>query len=669
MTSFGSIGLGSRLTLDGELHHVSAIDGTNVYVIGPSGRTSFYEIRTLAARARLVDVGEESSDPTGPLLASLSTAQRDELERRVRHVREVLTGFPDEHPAEGAVPREEYSARRRRGERQATKAAEIGVATRTIRAWCDRFERGGPAALLDERTVRGERPLRDVDPRWIASCHAVLAQHVDTSRPTQALLLERIEAHARATYTDPDDPVRVPSRAKGRIALLELTRGTNALNGSTKTKRSIANRPVGPYGTLSATHPGEYVLADTTPLDVFAMEPVTLRWVSVELTVALDLYSRVIPSVRLTPVSTNSDDIRFLLYDMIGAPDPVHPLAVIGRADINAEPPVPRSELPLICPATLVVDHGKVYISDQTKSLCQRLGISIQPGRPYTPTDKAAVERFFRTLREELLVALPGYKGPDIHSRGKDVESRGFYFIPELEALIRDWVANVYHHRTHDGLVDPFVQGLRCSPMQRYEAGIARAGFIRIPGDPNLALDFLPVEWRTVQHYGVEVDGLRYDGVGLDGVRRRTSPYGGVHRGKWPIRIDPSNRQRVFFHDDETGQWHSLWWRHHHEVPQPFSTEVLRYARQVARTTHRVPDDRRALAELLERWAAGGHADNKERRMWLRLSELAKTELPGDIDVAPSNEEPVTELPGDASDDDIDEELVDFYAMAFEVDE
>jgi hypothetical protein len=32
--------------------------------------------------------------------------------------------------------------------------------------------------------------------------------------------------------------------------------------------------------------------------------------------------------------------------------------------------------------------------------------------------DKGPVERFFRTLREDLLQALPGYKGPDIFSRG-----------------------------------------------------------------------------------------------------------------------------------------------------------------------------------------------------------------------------------------------------------
>ena len=43
---------------------------------------------------------------------------------------------------------------------------------------------------------------------------------------------------------------------------------------------------------------------------------------------------------------------------------------------------------------TIVVDHGKIYLSDHMLSVCQRLGISVQPARPLTPTDKAAVERF-----------------------------------------------------------------------------------------------------------------------------------------------------------------------------------------------------------------------------------------------------------------------------------
>lgn len=41
-----------------------------------------------------------------------------------------------------------------------------------------------------------------------------------------------------------------------------------------------------------------------------------------------------------------------------------------------------------------------------------------------------------------------------------------------------------------------------------FEAGIAKAGMLRIPATPELVYDFLPVVPRTIQHGGVEVGGL-----------------------------------------------------------------------------------------------------------------------------------------------------------------
>ena len=59
-----------------------------------------------------------------------------------------------------------------------------------------------------------------------------------------------------------------------------------------------------------------------------------------------------------------------------------------------------------------------------------------------------------------------------------------------------------YHHRSHDSLVDPHVPGLRMSPAMMFEHGIARAGYIEAPRDPDLAFEFLKAEFRKIQHYG-----------------------------------------------------------------------------------------------------------------------------------------------------------------------
>ena len=63
------------------------------------------------------------------------------------------------------------------------------------------------------------------------------------------------------------------------------------------------------------------------------------------------------------------------------------------------------------------------------------MGISVQPARLRTASDKGILERFFLTLRLELLQYLPGYKGPDVYSRGVSPESEAMLYLDEIEQL------------------------------------------------------------------------------------------------------------------------------------------------------------------------------------------------------------------------------------------
>jgi hypothetical protein len=287
---------------------------------------------------------------------------------------------------------------------------------------------------------------------------------------------------------------------------------------------------------------------------------------------------------------------------------------------------------------------------------------------------KAALERFFRTLREQLLAALPGYKGPDVYRRGKNPEQQAFYFLHELEQIVLQWTAGCYHRQPHDGLCLPEVPGLQLSPLEMFAHGAARAGFLQVPARPDLVFDFLKVEWRTIRHYGVEIGGLRYDGPALNGHRNETSPYGGEHAGRWPLRADPGDVSRVWFQDPDDGSWHALDWEHADALGAPFSSEALDYARQLAAAAHRFPDTRRALAELLEQWGSGLAGDRAGRRMALRLSEQRlrlvpppPAEAPGAPELSSHHEggdgaSGGTPLPGQERGD----EPGDFYADAME---
>lgn len=602
--------VGTQVVFDGDVVQIVELDGAAAVVRDErTGRFTSVTLGRLitgcvaatgdpSQAARVVDVG------VGTVLASLSVEQREQIGQRADHVRKVLT-------SDGTSLQERVGA----------KAVELSVTSRTIERWIAAYQREGEAGLVDARMIRG-RGSR-IDRRWDDAVRAVMAQMVNGSTPSRAALLARVAQRLHDEHGS--GVVPEPSRATAYRRLSELTKGTGAVSGSAKARRSIAERPSGVYGRLRATRPGEYIVLDTQDLDVFAMEPVTCRWVKTQLTVAQDLFTRCIVGLRVTPISTKSVDVAGVLHEAVAgrsapaswpaeAAWPYHGVP----SNLVFDEHGPGLTGPVCAPETLVVDHGKVFLSTHVISVCTRLGISIQPAQTYKPTDKPTVERFFRTLREGLIQHLPAYKGPDVHSRGKRVEEEAFLFLGELEDVIREWVATVYHPAKHDGLSVPRWPQAKLSPAEMFAAGVATAGVLRIPATPDLALDFLPVAARTIQHYGVEVNGLRYNGPGLDGYRNALSPYGGALAGKWPIRTNPDDVRHAWFQDPGDGVWHRLDWEHGPMLDAPFSADAAAYARRL--TGRDRLDTADALRTLLERWDRGIVTDRRERHLAVRLS-------------------------------------------------
>ena len=582
-----------------------------------------FRVLTPQGEAFEAGTGSVARDADGPGAA----------ERRA-HVQEVLTGYRQGNAALAldGEPRPEYAHGVAMMARYRAKAAELGVGQSTVRRWVAEAEEadsawapGGAVTMLDR-----------ADPRWVAMARAIQEENVAASRPVRAMVLAEIERRLTVEYGAGE--VRIPARTAAYELLAEMDKGTNTFTGSAKGKRSIDDRPKGVFGKLVATHPGEYVILDTTRLDVFAMEPVTCRWVQCELTVAMDLYSRCITGLRLTPVSTKAIDVAGVLFETVYAPagrtGPGEGLAycgVPGSVLLPADKLVDESGmhlLPSVAAEAIVFDHGKVYVSQHIRTVCERFRIDLQPARPHTPTDKP-IERWFRTLREGLLAALPGYKGPDVYSRGEKVEDQAYYFIDELEAIIRDWITLVYHRARHRGLAAPEIPKLMMCPMDMLEHGITRTGPLRIPAHRDLPLEFLEADYVPIHHYGVEVEGLRYNGPGLDDFRNQRSARRGEHKGLWEIAVDPNDISRtVYFKDPRDAVWHKLTWEHAGAVGGPFSREAAVYARRLAAAgPERFPDRHKTLVGLLERWGKGLTENRTERRMALRIASADRLRL------------------------------------------
>jgi len=556
------VGVGTRFAYDGEVVTVvemfASAHGNELLVRDGRDRRFRLSLREALAsgRARVIPDGpgpssDEPREMASVILGQLTAEALKEVRERAADVNEVLSGYRSgtaELAGQGE-PRPEYAPGIPLMRRYAAKAAERGVSVRTVKRWVAATREEREAALAGELPAReaGAGGLGRADPRWVEMALEIMGEHKDESTPGKAKILQSIGPRLAARY--PGEEICLPTRSTAYRWLAELERRQPTFGVSGKRRRDIAGRPTAAYGKLRPSRPGEYLLMDTTRLDVFALDQLTFRWVQPELSVAMDWYSRCITGLRVTPASTKSVDIAATLFQAYrprpaGADWPAHaawpdhgiPRGIVLDRDAIEGPMADAARgggaaSPALVPETLVVDHGKVYVSEHLTSVCQRMGISIQPARLRTGRDKGPVERYFRTLREGLLQWLPAYKGPDVHSRGLDPEGQAFFFLHELEEIIREWSACVYHHKPNDGLADPQVPGLELSPAAMFDHGVARAGYIEVPRDPDLAYEFLKTEWVPIHHYGVELRSCRYRGPALAGLAGQTSPYTGPKAG------------------------------------------------------------------------------------------------------------------------------------------
>jgi transposase InsO family protein len=650
MKAKATLTIGTRFQYDGQPWTVSGFIGSSVQSRSHQGRTAVHDIAFLTAS----DGFKVLDDEEPPALNALTTFPDNVPEVSIRraetilaHLNEAECGYKSGNraTAQPDEPRFEYDPDGTTlKQRIEAKSKETGIAVRTLWELKANYKHSGIYALVDRRQLNSGR-ANETDHRVVSILRQVLAEHRDKSNVTRKRIIALTEQRLQALY--PDEKVHFPSSQTMYRMVERETRGSAAFK-SAKRRRSDANRPVTPYRQQEASRPGEFILIDSTPFDAFALDPVTFKWIQLQFTIALDLFSRSIVGWRFTPVSTKAVDAALLLYDIIrpklmqpGWPQSAR-WAYLGVPEnivvnlVEDTPEVGIAAVPLLHPETIVVDHGKVFISRAFKDACARLGINLQLARTYTPTDKGQVERAFRTIRQDFIEALPGYKGPDVYSRGLDIEDDAFYFLDEIDAKFAEWVASTYQRRNHEGLSIPGLPLLKVSPNEMYEEGIARAGFVHVVASELMYYELLPTEWRTVQHYGVELRGLRYNGDILNDYRNTKSPWGGVHAGKWPIRYDPRDLSRVFFFDDYSSQWYELLWTHDCGDGRPFNESSLSFAKALLIKRHGNPNDVDELAEamngLLDRMRVPSKTDRKERRLAAinaMHAQLARRDQPG----------------------------------------
>jgi len=126
-----TVSVGTRLVHDGELYMVTGIDAGSVVLSGRAGRDLRVHTAALLADpgTRIVGACKEPPAAAGPLMDDLTGAEQLQLAGRLGHVRELLTGYASGSAgmAAGGEPQPQYDSSLPAQDREAAKAAELGV--------------------------------------------------------------------------------------------------------------------------------------------------------------------------------------------------------------------------------------------------------------------------------------------------------------------------------------------------------------------------------------------------------------------------------------------------------------------------------------------------------------------------------------------------------------
>jgi transposase InsO family protein len=312
------------------------------------------------------------------------------------------------------------------------------VAAETLRDWLKAYRSGGFDALLPKpRADRGQS--RSLPPEVVDAL-------LEVKEGNPALSVQLVIREARKRPEVPPDlplPNSTVHRLLARHGLMDKPRG----EPSDADRRRFAFQQAGELWMSDVMHgPSVFVGARTkrkTYLIAF-----------------IDDATRVIPYAAFTLAENTA---AFL---------PVLKQAIARRG----------------LPQRLYVDNGANYRSQHLALVCAKLGIALIHARPYRPQGKGKIERWFKTVRGQLLTRLQAHDTATLAA---------------LNRRLWAWVEGEYHHAPHRALG-------ATTPLEQWaQTGEA----VRFP-EPDLDLDDLflfEVQRKVQKDRTVSLNGVLYE--------------------------------------------------------------------------------------------------------------------------------------------------------------
>jgi putative transposase len=380
---------------------------------------------------------------------------RDDRETRRRQValfRHAIIGELDIE----ALPRGERSARLAElaaRTYQTPDGPERRFSVRTLWAWWSAYRRAGLDGLLPKvRTDHGQ------------------PKAVDRALLEAAIALRR-EVPSRSTAT----LIHILQTA-GRIVPSQLRRSTldRHLAAAGMARRRLRTLGDKRYIRLLFERPNQFWVGDYHEAPLL-WDPTRERYRTLHLAAFIDHYSKLVPHAawyRSEQLATLEDTLK---------------QAILKRG----------------LPDALYVDNGSAYRADQFAFACAHLGIRLRHSRPYASEGRGAIERFNRTVVEQVEPELRALRCEDVR---------------EIQLRFEAWLEQRYHLTLHEATGQP--------PLDRF----AQPDFVPRYPDPVVLAETFRIRVRRRVHPKMST-------VDVEGVAFMVEPQ---LRGRWVhVHYDP----------------------------------------------------------------------------------------------------------------------------------
>ncbi len=299
-----------------------------------------------------------------------------------------------------------------------------------------------------------------------------------------------------------------------------------------------------------ADYPFSIVQVDHTEADIILVDethrkPIGRPW----LTLAIDVFSRMIAGIYITYEKPSATSVGMCLAQ-----------AICPKREYLAELDVSGEWSVWGVMSTIHTDNAKEFRGAVLDRACDEYSIDLQWRPVMLPHFGGHIERLMGTMANEIR-KLPGttFSNPS-QRKGYNSEGHSALTIKEFERHIVEFIVNVYHQRVHSQIGMP--------PRRKWEIGVLGdgdvigTGVMPIPEDPlRIRLDFMPYFERSVQQYGVQIDGITYYDKVLDPYISAPDPDNPKAKRSFLIRRDPRDISKVYFFDPTDSRYVPLPYR------------------------------------------------------------------------------------------------------------